>query len=231
MEAGPTQANGSMPSAQAIAKKKLNALRCPPWNESCSRRATSCGAIRYNGEGEIIAIRALNIKNERLDLTDIQRISKQPSDAFPRPKVYKNDILITYIGSYIGDVLRIEHDGRFHLAPNVAKVTAVNEVRPQFIEWSLGTSYLRSQMMALTVTTATHSLTMTQIRNLVVPFPKQISEQIQIVGLVESVTRRILREDVQRGKWQELKTGLMQDLLTGKVRMKMDETEEVGVHG
>jgi type I restriction enzyme S subunit len=176
MEAGPTQVNGSMPSAQAIAQKKLKASRCPAWNESCSRRATSCGAIRYNGEGEIIAIRALNIKNERLDLMDIQRISKQPSDAFPRPKVYKNDIPITYIGSYIGDVLRIEHDGRFRLAPNVAKVTAGNEVRPQFIEWSLRTSCLRSQMMALTVTTATPSLTMTQIRNLVLPFPKQISE-------------------------------------------------------
>jgi hypothetical protein len=49
--------------------------------------------------------------------------------------------------------------------------------------------------------------------------------------LVDSVTHRFLREDVQRGKWQELKIGFMQDLLTGKVRVKMDETEEVGVHG
>jgi hypothetical protein len=31
-------------------------------------------------------------------------------------------------------------------------------------------------------------------------------------------------------KYREQKTGLMQDLLTGKVRVKVDATEEVAAH-
>jgi type I restriction enzyme, S subunit len=51
----------------------------------------------YKAGGEIIAVRALNIKNEHLDLTDIQRITKTTSDKLPRSKIFADDILITYI--------------------------------------------------------------------------------------------------------------------------------------
>lgn len=59
---------------------------------------------------------------------------------------------------------------------------------------------------------------------LVVPEP---SEQQQICQRFRSLNLRVSTEQVQLGKLKKLKTGLMQDLLTGKVRVKVDDTEEV----
>jgi type I restriction enzyme S subunit len=73
--------------------------------------------IHYSDAGEIIALRALNIKDEKLNLSDIQRIQKSISDSLPRSKIFADEILITYIGAYIGDVLLITESNRFHPAP------------------------------------------------------------------------------------------------------------------
>ena len=62
---------------------------------------------------------------------------------------------------------------------------------------------------------------------LVVPKP---SEQAIICEQIRSQNSWIIAEQTQRDKLRRLKTGLMQDLLTGKVRVKVDEAEEVAAH-
>jgi len=90
--------------------------------------------FRYRDDGEIIALRALNIKNRKLNLTDIQRIKKKVSEQLPRSQVNAGDILITYIGAYIGDTLIIKESNKYHLAPNVAKITTKSIILPEFLE-------------------------------------------------------------------------------------------------
>lgn len=175
--------------------------------------------FQYIENGEIIALRALNIKNERLILSDIQRISKAVSDKLPRSKVNKDDVLITYIGAYIGDVLRINESNKYHLAPNVAKITVGQKLLPEYLEIALRADYLKRQIKNLTAVTATPSLTMTQIRLLEVAFPKDKDEQEIIVERIKSINNSI-ESDVQvLEKLKREKTGLMQDFLTGKVRV------------
>ena len=57
---------------------------------------------------------------------------KKISDFLVRSKIYKNDILITYIGAYIGDVVLIKENDKYHLAPNIAKVTAGKKLLPEY---------------------------------------------------------------------------------------------------
>lgn len=58
--------------------------------------------IHYQDHGEIIALRALNIKHEKIILDDVRYISRETSNLLSRSKLYAGDILITYIGAYIG---------------------------------------------------------------------------------------------------------------------------------
>jgi type I restriction enzyme S subunit len=178
--------------------------------------------MRYEENGDIIALRALNIKNERLDLSNIQRISRKTSDSLPRSKVNKNDVLITYIGAYIGDIVLVGESERFHLAPNIAKITAGEDILPRFLELVLRTASVRKQMMAFTVVTATPSLTMTQIRIIKIGVPSDLEEQARIISIITTLKARMESECVNRDKYTNLKSGLMQDLLTGKVRVKVD---------
>ena len=176
----------------------------------------------YSIGGEIIALRALNIKNEAIILEDIQTIPKKVSDQLPRSKIYKGDVLITYIGAYIGDVLMIKEDNKYHLAPNIAKITAGNKLLPEFLEIVLRTYTVQKQIKNLTAVTATPSLTMGQIRNILIPFPFEKNEQKKIVKAIHSINEDMRNEKLKLAKLQSLKTGLMQDLLSGKVRVNMN---------
>lgn len=173
----------------------------------------------YRIGGDIIALRALNIKNERLDLTNIQRIPSVVSEKLPRSKIFAEDILITYIGAYIGDVLRIEENDKYHLAPNIAKIVAGHSLVPRFLEVFLRSSLVQRQIKNLTAVTATPSLTMTQIRRLMVAIPSDVNEQNKITLRIQSAGNVLNSLAAQSIKLRSIKTALMQDLLTGERRV------------
>ena len=52
-----------------------------------------------------------------------------------------------------------------------------------------------------------------------------MSEQKKIVSILDGCDTVIQKEKINLFKYQKIKTGLMQDLLTGKVRVKIDEAE------
>lgn len=175
--------------------------------------------MKYREDGEIIALRALNIKNEDLVLDDVQRISQSVSDFLIRSKLFKGDILITYIGAYIGDVVQIKENDKYHLAPNIAKIVVGKKLTPDFLEMILRTQKVQNQFKSLTTTTANPSLTMGQIRKSYVLFPQDKEEQIRIAIKLQSLRKHFLNLKSELTKLQCLKTGLMQDLLSGKVRV------------
>ena len=90
--------------------------------------------IQYKEQGDIIMLRGLNCKKGHLILDDIKWIDKETSDLLPRSKLYYGDILMTYAGT-IGDVAMVDADDKYHLAPNVAKITLndMNKYNPIFL--------------------------------------------------------------------------------------------------
>lgn len=54
-----------------------------------------------------------------------------------------------------------------------------------------------------------------------IPVPSR-TEQDRIVEVIQAVKKRIQNEREYKQKLQDLKRGLMQDLLTGKVRVNTD---------
>ena len=67
--------------------------------------------FKYVDDGEIIALRALNVREGNLDLTQLKRISREVSNALPRSKLIKGDILFTYVGANIGQFALINEKG------------------------------------------------------------------------------------------------------------------------
>ena len=67
-------------------------------------------------------------------------------------------------------------------------------------------------------------LSLKQIQDIVIPIPS-IEEQQQIVSILSSFEKKIEVEQLSLIQLQNLKKGLMQSLLTGKVRVKVDEAE------
>lgn len=147
--------------------------------------------ISYNESGEIIALRALNLRNGQLDLSDIKRIDRSISDLLPRSKLYIGDILLTYTGNGYGDCAIIMENDKYHLAPNICKITAKNNiVTPYFLY-----SYIRSrefykQMSNHMVGSSQPTIPMKTIRQLKIPL-LPIDDQKRIGSIISAIDDKI----------------------------------------
>ena len=80
-------------------------------------------------------------------------------------------------------------------------------------------------------TTGVHQVNInpTNLQRAVIALPARVSEQSLICRIVQQQDSEIEEESRYLGKLRLQKAGLMQDILTGKVRVKVDEAEEVAV--
>lgn len=140
--------------------------------------------IKYIPDGEIIAVRALNLKNGALVLDDIQRISKEVSEILPRSQLHKNDIVLSYTGT-LGECAQIREDGKYHLAPNVCKITPNDSVvNPNFLF-----QYIRCEKFKQTLINYAHGSTqptipMSTIRDIPVDIPDDLEKQGKIAAIL-----------------------------------------------
>ncbi|EKM15319.1 type I restriction modification DNA specificity domain protein [Vibrio harveyi] len=167
----------------------------------------------YSIGGEIIAVRVLNLKKGKLDLSQVQTIPRATSDALPRSKLAKNDLVISYVGT-VGEVAFIDEDDRYHLAPNVAKITPdKNEIDGKFLAHVFTSDDTQKSIKLLGSVTSQPSLSMGNLRKVFVPLPP-LSEQKKIAAILTSVDDVIEKTQAQIDKLKDLKTGMMQELLT-----------------
>ena len=147
--------------------------------------------IKYIPDGEIIAVRALNLKNGALVLDDIQRISKEVSETLPRSQLHKNDIVLSYTGT-LGECAQIREDGKYHLAPNVCKITPNDSVvNPNFLF-----QYIRCEKFKQTLINYAHGSTqptvpMSTIRDIPVDIPDDLEKQGKIAAILSALDEKI----------------------------------------
>lgn len=121
--------------------------------------------IRYQDEGDIIMIRGLNCKGTKLILDDIKWIDKETSDMLPRSKLFKGDIVITYVGT-VGEIGLIDKDDSYHLAPNVAKLSLNDKEKNNPMFWAYMLMASRDYVIRFATSTTQAALNMDKIRKI-----------------------------------------------------------------
>lgn len=165
--------------------------------------------IQYKEQGDVIMLRGLNCKNGRLILDDIKWIDKKTSDLLPRSKLYYGDILMTYAGT-IGDVAMVDADDKYHLAPNVAKISLndKNTCNPVFLMHLF--MYTNNYIMTFASVVAQASINMEKIRNFEYYFPP-IEQQNQFAAFVAQIDKSKLAVKRSLEQLETLKKSLMQE--------------------
>ena len=147
--------------------------------------------ISYEETGEIIALRALNLRNGVLDLTDVKRINRTVSDMLPRSKLFQNDILLTYTGNGYGDCAIITKNDKYHLAPNICKITPKTEkVIPYYLYSYIRSASFYKQMTNHMVGSSQPTIPMKILRELKIPLPS-ISIQRKIAAILSALDEKI----------------------------------------
>lgn len=92
------------------------------------------------------------------------------------------------------------------------------EINSDFVQLLL--QYYRFKWKQFAVSTRKDpNITKTDIENFILTFPKDIKEQNSIADKINSIKENISLNEVELNKLKSIKTGLMQDLLSGKKRV------------
>ncbi len=147
--------------------------------------------IVYSDEGNIIALRGLNVKNGTLVLDDVKYIDGSNFSKLSRSKLYVDDVLFTYVGT-VGELAIIPENDRFYLAPNVSRIRFSKDYYAPFMAQQMGSkSFYDKTIFPLIATSSQPALSMENIRKFVVNIPKDIAEQKAIGNYFKSLDNLI----------------------------------------
>lgn len=199
-------------------------------------RLTELGAIadvrdgthespKYYSEG-IPLITSKNLKPYGLDFSNVNYISETDHQKISRrSKVEHGDILFGMIGT-IGNPIIVNHTREFSIK-NVALIKFDQaKISNYFIYYILNSGLIRKQFNQTSNGGVQKFIALGTIRKTLIPMPSY-EEQKKIVALLTEVDSKISIEKSKNTKLHLLKKGLMQQLLTGKVRVPVDENEVI----
>lgn len=172
----------------------------------------------YKDAGEIIVIRGTNITHNKLDLSDTKTIPRQISNNLLRSKLNKNDLVFAYVGT-IGPVYLINEDDKYHLGPNTSKISAKKDITPQYLLKYFTSEYIKNEIIEYTSIGAQPSLSMAKIRKFRIAYPNTKEEQTRITQILSDMDAEIEALKKKLDKYKMLKQGMMQNLLTGRIRL------------
>ena len=144
--------------------------------------------IHYQDSGEVVMVKGLNVKEKHLKLDDLSYIDAETSNLLPRSQLHPGDVVMTYIGINLGDVAIVDDMHRYHLAPNVAKISVKDRsvLVPEFLVNQI--YYSRDKFTRNAGNTAKAVLNMDKIRKIEIILP-DIESQIRYVGFVEQTDK------------------------------------------
>ncbi len=171
--------------------------------------------FKYKTEGDVIVIRGLNVKKGKLKLDNVYYIDKSISDNLIRSKLFKDDIVMTYIGVNIGDVAIVPESNKYHLAPNVSKITPKNFNILNSIFLMKILELNRNNFTSFTTNTAKQALNMSKIREVNIILPP-IDLQIEFVKIFEQVEKTKAKMHESLKEMDNLFNSLMQQAFKGE---------------
>jgi len=161
-------------------------------------------------------------KSKNIPLANLLYISTEKynffKERFGAPE--KGDILITAVGT-IGDVYMVQNEVFYFKDGNTIWVRKIKDsILPEYLRMMLGSNFYREKLNNIAGGSSQKALTIQKLENVEVPVPS-ISEQKKLIEVISSVENKTKIYIQTKNNLDQLKKGLMQDLLSGNKRVKV----------
>lgn len=168
--------------------------------------------VVYSDEGNVIALRGLNIKNGQLILDDVKYIDGSNFSKLSRSKLFIDDIMFTYVGT-VGEVAIIKENDRFYLAPNVSRIRVKSDDSPKFISHYMRTDNFKNKVIfPLIATSSQPALSMENIRKFTINIPTSREEQDCLAKYFDSLDHLITLHQRKCDETKKLKKYMLQKM-------------------
>ncbi len=175
---------------------------------------------KYMDEG-IPFLRVTDIQRTKIDWDTVKYISKEEhKDLIKRCNPEKGDILYSKNGT-IGIPKIIDWDNEFSIFVSLCLIKIkknCSEVINKYLEKFLASDSCLDQIRLRAKQGTVTNLHLEEIRKILIPIPSK-GEQQQIAEILTVVDNKLQALTKRKQQLEEIKQGLMQDLLTGRVRV------------
>lgn len=164
-------------------------------------------------------IRTGDMSGDKLLAEGLLRTSQRIAASFKRSEVHTDEIVFA-LRATVGKVLEVpeELDGA-NLTQGTARIAPSNKLNGRFLLWAMRSRYFLDQIELSKKGTTFFEITLGDLRELKIRLPQNRFEQDEIARVLSLQENQIKCEKEQHRKLIRLKTGLMQNLLTGKIRV------------
>lgn len=167
--------------------------------------------VVYSDEGKIPAIRGLNVKNQKVNLSDVKYIDKSDFSKLDRSKLIEDDLLFTYVGT-VGEVARVPESVLWYLAPNVSRIRLNRALDSRFVLYQMASNrFKQKQIFPLIATSSQPALSMANIRKFIISFTT-LEEQQAIGSFFSNLDNLINSHQEKISQLETLKKKLLQDM-------------------
>lgn len=175
-------------------------------------------------EDGIRVLRTIDLQKDKIDSSNLLRTTKEISNSYKRTVLKKFD-LVCNVRASVGDFNIIEEDDLVgcNTTRGVARISPNQEINPYYLLWFLRSETNKKQMELLIKGTTFIDINIADLREILVPVPKNKNEQNAIATKLNQIIKALDLFNKQLRKLKLLKTGLMQDLLSGNVRVKTQD--------
>lgn len=162
-------------------------------------------------------LRILDMFNGGISLADIKYVPEDVYPAIKNYRIFKNEIYISVAGT-LGLIGRIPDslDGA-NLTENANKITEI-KCNIDYLLFVLKSDLIQNKIEAERTLGAQPKLALTRIRTFEIPLPSQ-EEQNRIANILTDMDAEITALETKLEKYKKVKLGMMQNLLTGKIRL------------
>lgn len=164
-------------------------------------------------------LRSECVSKKGLDMTESMYISDDANRVLRRSEVRSGDVLLTITGN-VGRVVYLDRSfGAGNINQHIARIRVVStEVDPEFVVQYLSQQTIRRYFNSITTGQAYPQISLSQVRQTELPLPSLL-EQKAIADVLTSMSVEVEVLNKRLSKTQQLKQGMMQELLTGRTRL------------
>lgn len=195
-----------------------------PWEEFalgdgiCElKNGYSFSSETYASKGKYSVITIANVLDGRFELGNCNKVERLPNGIQDHQQLKEGDLLISMTGN-VGRVCRVtDKNCLLNQRVGLIKVSKYNDT--QFIYWLLRTNIFHNFITFKAQGAAQVNIGKYDFEEFSALMPTSILEQQAIANILSDMDAEIAELEVKREKYVAIRQGMMQQLLTGKIRL------------
>ena len=170
----------------------------------------------------IPVIQLHNVREDIFVANELKYITEEKFNKLIRHETRPGDVIITKLGDPIAQACVVpDMFEKYMIVADCVRLRVDKKIAdPYFVQYVINSRIIRRQALAKAKGTTRKRINLSEIRELLIPLPPLLEQQ-KIAEILSTIDKKLELERKRKEKLEKIKRGLMNDLLTGKVRVKI----------